>query len=466
MKRPFVVVASLLSLVLIVSPLNAAGAKAGSKCGKVGITSINAGKKFTCIKSGKKLVWNKGFAIALPKPTATPEVVPSPSSSPAPSPTATTPAVPEIVVSSATAYRSATECKLVNKSSDSNVNQSHDKRAWTVIDSSKTVRGLIFSVDFSDLQSPTSDAPGFKTLMADFESYFQSQSNGKMKFTWTIAPNFTRMNKTISSYGVGSRAAGDVWKLNNDIQDLAFQTYKRESFDFIIGSAPTTTKREDIASSPAFGTNSPNNLPGTYLGGDYWSNGASSTIPTHEFGHFGFGLADLYDYDAAMLGASGFEKQFQYMGVFDLMNWAGGAGLELTSWNRWIARIISDEQILCLPDSATTTLLKPIEEVNDNVKGLVIPISNSSAIVIENRVAKGFDNRLPKSAEGILVYVVDTSIASGKGPMRIVRKAGSSDNLFRDSSLKNGESLTHLGYSIKVVGAAGENLYVEVKKAS
>ena len=110
--------------------------------------------------------------------------------------------------------------------------------------------------------------------------------------------------------------------------------------------------------------------------------------------------------------------------------------------------------------------MKPIEEVNDNVKGLVIPISNSSAIVIENRAAKGFDSRLPKSAEGILVYVVDTSIASGKGPMRIVRKAGSSDNLFRDSSLKNGESLTHLGYSIKVVGATGDSLYVEVKKAS
>ena len=40
-------------------PANAA-TKAGAKCNKAGITSVASGKTFTCIKSGKKLVWNKG----------------------------------------------------------------------------------------------------------------------------------------------------------------------------------------------------------------------------------------------------------------------------------------------------------------------------------------------------------------------------------------------------------------------
>jgi hypothetical protein len=40
-------------------PANAA-AKAGAKCNKAGITSVVSGKTFTCVKSGKKLVWNKG----------------------------------------------------------------------------------------------------------------------------------------------------------------------------------------------------------------------------------------------------------------------------------------------------------------------------------------------------------------------------------------------------------------------
>ena len=463
MKRYLAVIASLLGLVMFASPLYAASPTSGGKCTKLGAISISGGKKYTCQKSGGKLAWSKGVAVATPKPMSSPSAS---TASPEPTKESTPKPTPSISISEASVYRPASDCKLANKSPNNDVNQSHDPRSWTLVDPSKPVRALIFSVDFPDLQSPTSDAPSFNTLKSDFEAYYHAQSNGKLKFVWTVAPKFARMSKNISAYGVGSRAAGDVWKLNYDIQDLAFQSYKREDFDFIIGSAPTTTRREDIASSPAFGTNSSRYLPATYLGGDYWSNGSSSTIPTHEFGHFALGLADLYDFGASMLGEAGFEKQFQYMGVFDLMNWAGGVGLELTSWNRWIGHLISDQQMLCLPNSTTTTLLKPIGSQSDDVKGLVIPLSNSSSIVIENRAAVGFDSRLPESSEGILVYVVDTAIGTGRGPMRIVRKAGSTDNLFKDALLKNGESLNHAGYSIKVVGAAGKNLYVEVQKAS
>lgn len=37
--------------------------KAGAKCSKAGITSNYGGKKFTCVKKGKKLIWDKGTSI-------------------------------------------------------------------------------------------------------------------------------------------------------------------------------------------------------------------------------------------------------------------------------------------------------------------------------------------------------------------------------------------------------------------
>ena len=56
-------IALLLTLIsLNVTPVQAA-VKAGATCKKVGITSIASGKTFTCIKSGKKLIWNKGVAL-------------------------------------------------------------------------------------------------------------------------------------------------------------------------------------------------------------------------------------------------------------------------------------------------------------------------------------------------------------------------------------------------------------------
>ena len=56
----------LLVVALCIAPIqqaSAATAKAGMKCSKIKATSIVKGKKFTCIKSGKNLVWNKGVTV-------------------------------------------------------------------------------------------------------------------------------------------------------------------------------------------------------------------------------------------------------------------------------------------------------------------------------------------------------------------------------------------------------------------
>jgi hypothetical protein len=57
-----IITISLVSTLLILN-LNAAQAavKAGASCKSAGIKSVLAGKTFTCIKSGKKLVWDKGY---------------------------------------------------------------------------------------------------------------------------------------------------------------------------------------------------------------------------------------------------------------------------------------------------------------------------------------------------------------------------------------------------------------------
>jgi hypothetical protein len=69
-----------LSLSVLLIPANAA-VKAGASCKTAGITSVASGKTFTCIKSGKKLIWNKGVTLAKqvtqPKAPTTFEDLPS-----------------------------------------------------------------------------------------------------------------------------------------------------------------------------------------------------------------------------------------------------------------------------------------------------------------------------------------------------------------------------------------------------
>ena len=83
------------------SPFSHSVVKAGATCKKAGSTATVNGKKFTCIKSGKKFVWNKGVAVAKPKPTTTPVATPTPVVSPTPSPTPTVYVPPTPIVEKA-----------------------------------------------------------------------------------------------------------------------------------------------------------------------------------------------------------------------------------------------------------------------------------------------------------------------------------------------------------------------------
>ena len=74
-----------LLLTLPLTPSQAA-VKAGDTCKKAGVKSVAAGKTFTCIKSGKKFVWDKGVAVTKPSAGSTPSATPSATPTPTPTP--------------------------------------------------------------------------------------------------------------------------------------------------------------------------------------------------------------------------------------------------------------------------------------------------------------------------------------------------------------------------------------------
>ena len=94
MTRSRLFLALLLTLSLMTVPSFAA-VKAGAKCAKAGATATASGKKFTCVKSGTRLVWNKGVAVkAASRPDLNPvlkpvEPTPTPTATPTPTPTPT-----------------------------------------------------------------------------------------------------------------------------------------------------------------------------------------------------------------------------------------------------------------------------------------------------------------------------------------------------------------------------------------
>ena len=84
---------ALVLVIAFLSPLHSVAAvKAGDKCSKLNATSTSAGKKYTCIKSGNKLIWNKGQVVKAPAAAAATPATPEPT------PTATSSAKPDVVL--------------------------------------------------------------------------------------------------------------------------------------------------------------------------------------------------------------------------------------------------------------------------------------------------------------------------------------------------------------------------------
>jgi hypothetical protein len=76
--------ASIFALFLSLAAPAVSAVKAGTTCQKMGQISIYKGKEYTCVKSGKKLIWNAGIKVKI----ASPQMSPTPISTPAPTPKA------------------------------------------------------------------------------------------------------------------------------------------------------------------------------------------------------------------------------------------------------------------------------------------------------------------------------------------------------------------------------------------
>ena len=90
MKRIVAALSVALFISVVISASSIAAIKPGSACKKAGLISTENGRKFTCVKQGKKFVWDKGVVVkAAPAKVPAPVMTPTPNSSPTPSQSST-----------------------------------------------------------------------------------------------------------------------------------------------------------------------------------------------------------------------------------------------------------------------------------------------------------------------------------------------------------------------------------------
>lgn len=168
------------------------------------------------------------------------------------------------------------------------------------------------------------------------------------------------------------------------------------------------------------------------------------------------------------------------LGGWDVMGEHGGGQRTMTSWLRWLAGWLDDDQVICAPKESITDEyfeLHPINQVAGKVESLVIKLSDTKAIVVESRrFDPKFDVETGNSPNGLIAYTVDATKGSAQGSQRILSPRDITryieqrntwpDRRELDAIFYQGDSLVYDGVKIEAYRIGGQSDIVRVTKVS
>ena len=329
--------------------------------------------------------------------------------------------------------------------------------------------------DYPDVNSPQSEYGKYFQFVSD---YMKNGSDVPITPVIKVPSSYIQIGSPASTYLLGTDSdSGDMTKFMNDL-DKAIGN----QFDFsganqvwIVGPpnvpAKLLSNQMNFSGDFQFGNF---NKPGRsiYLEGsqDFTSPRQPSNwtvdpwITAHEIIGHQMGLDDhLGDENPsaattpAQLGT----------GAWGMMSGAEG---EFLLWDKWLAGWEDDSQIKCVSPSLTSTIwLTPSSTKSNLVKGLVIPTSATTAIMVESERSTGYNWKLPTNTNGALVYTINSADLRLSHGIEVQRPTNRPSSLFfngmplGDATLKIGESVTVGKVKISVVEAGdfGDVIKVE-----
>jgi M6 family metalloprotease-like protein len=412
-------------------------------------TSLNKIKNNTiCLKNGKVYRWAK----ILKNPVPTPK-----------------PSTNQSIIYQAPTKPSANVelCKIKeNNRNRENAGESKLPTGFpglTIAQKTGTVKWALIPIDFSDLAGGEDFRARVNDQMKMASDWFATVSEGKFKVEWVVADKWVRMPKPSSEYKIErsenlDRAPNGL-KLWNDAMlesDKTFDFTGIQTVNFILpkGQNFITESSQGFPWDAAVknlvtneGRVSSFAIPGKIFDDPkrvYWSYWA------HEFGH-AMGIPHV--------GSS--RDPNPYLGL-DLMSNQEGESKELSGWLRFVSGWLADEKVYCKQFSeleSTEITLVPLSDSESGIKMVVVPVSQTKAVVIESRRETKFSCQMPSKRNGLLVYTYDATLSHGEDFLKPVtpesRVAESSPNCqvvpYPNPILYKGQKISTEGVTIEVI---------------
>lgn len=422
-------------LVSIINPVSAA--TAGGKCSKVGQTQTTKGVIYICKKTGTKSIWAKSTSSSGTATTTT-----------ATTTTTTTTATAPVLSNTPTAA-----CKLPVADGRGDVSIGGWPRITERSKTTGKVVATVIMVDFSDAPATMTPQAAFAKI-SGATATFNEVSYGQLNYAFNPQYKWYRMSKPSTQYAPLTQSFLTHRAYISEAAALADAEVDFSTTDSIVILSNPDASGLGVA-GPAFSAVQRN---GITLDGKYISNGATSAYDlnywksiwlNHEITHT-LGLVDLYPINR-------YVGEFSYMGLSSFDSNAPS----LLAFERWNLGWIDDSQIVCSSEKQISQLITPVQSAG-GIKAVIVPLTRTKALVVESRRAIGIDNKIAKS--GALVYIVDSSVQSGNGPVKVYPNSVSTDPRYLQAPRAVGESVTVEGITVSVTSASSAGDTVSITR--
>lgn len=406
MKRIFIFLSISFLCTSGITPVNAA-VKTGAACKTLGQTSIVGIKTYTCIKTGKKLVWDKGVIAA---------------SSPAPS----VEAAPVFLNSP----KNIDTCRVPDIRNTKNVSgaiayPANSAKFPASFPSTGTLNVAVIPIDFPDVPGQGSPSTFMNAEIDQAKKWVEYFSNGKLHYNVQTTNKWIRANRESSYFNwvhpgsqgnplpnantKNSRSATEIttellkyaeYDFDYKNLNIVFFVYPKEIvniWDAMTMYGPVSTNVGTVRVQM--------DATGAWL---YRNNFPIWPWFIHENMH-PQGLAGHAPFDGS---------------PFNIMTNQGGASFVLDAWDQSILDWQAENEIYCTSLEDLNKISIPMNSIDNNdpvgTKSIFIKLSNHEVLVIESR-RKAYWSQgwltyrgLTDEVKGLLVYKVDTAVDSNR----------------------------------------------------
>jgi len=403
--------AVLVTAALFLVPLNAVAAvKAGDTCKKVGTTSTANGKKYTCIRSGKKLVWNKGVTVALPKPKPTP----TPTSTPTPTPTQTPTPIPTIADNFSQFATDISACKLNETRNLTGGSKGFPLRS--TLSSLGKMKIAIIPVDFANATGSGNPGEMYAddlVLVKEWADYF---GRGKMQYDvqlvsqdWIRAPRGAEWYVCVECQkGAKSEKQSQAAGVQ-EIINLVDGKYDFSGVQFIYFVFP-------YEAEASFGTS-------LILRGTTFTTKAGSQI----ISTYGELAGSVMKADRTRIWDHLIHEVLHYQGLvghgpingsdLNIMTNQWGASKVVTSWESFIAGWFGKNEVVCIDKNSISDsiyiTMSPIDNYGPEPQSVMIKLSEEEILIIEKRSSGKYSNftesRQYRNLNSFTAYIVNVN---------------------------------------------------------